>query len=297
LFCNPYQDEVLEFKLIRSRPVHLASLATFFIGSLLCGLSKSMVLPDSILPFYCSPVDSWLQAQLIVFRGVAGFGGGGVLVCVMAIMSDVVSLKNRGKLQGVVGLDTILANGIGPTFGGILAEHGWRWVCNLTSQPQRELRCCWLLIQIFWVVCPPTALSFVQCLLWLPLKQVHGDKKKMFRQVDFLGVFCQLGAVIFILVRLDRRLWILLLTISRYLSRAEAHLLLGTPLKQYLSLLSDSVSSLFSLWWKLNMLHCQSCNLGDSEIVLCLCYMLLPLELELTSSPLLTTFQSTFNLC
>lgn len=118
----------------------------------------------------------------------------------VAIMSDLVSLKNRGKLQGVVGIGTIVANGIGPTFGGLFSEHGWRWVSpalnTFHSRPVSSQK-----FQIFWVVCPPTALAFIQCWAWLPLKPIKGSKVKQLQQVDFLGSFCQLGAVVFLLVR------------------------------------------------------------------------------------------------
>jgi MFS family permease len=80
-----------------------------------------------------------------------GAGGGGLLTLVLIITSDVVSLQERGKYQGLTeatvslaGLSAhdssssalmllpfsqiAIANGIGPVLGGVLSEKvDWRW--------------------------------------------------------------------------------------------------------------------------------------------------------------------------
>ncbi|OCK84984.1 MFS general substrate transporter [Lepidopterella palustris CBS 459.81] len=142
-------------------PMYMVGIGLFFLGSLLCGFAKSM-------------------GQLIAFRGIAGFGGGGILVCVMVIMSDIVSLRNRGKIQAVMGTAVIVANGIAPTLGGVFAEANWRW--------------------IFWVVCPPAAFAFIQTWFWHPLKPVIAKTKTKIGQIDYLGMFCQIASVIFLLI-------------------------------------------------------------------------------------------------
>ena len=59
---------------------------------------------------------------------IAGVGGGGVLTLSMIVISDVVSLKERGKYQGVLGGVVALANSVGPILGGTFTETiGWRW--------------------------------------------------------------------------------------------------------------------------------------------------------------------------
>lgn len=40
------------------------------------------------------------------------------------IVSDVVSLRDRGKYQGILGAVVALSNGIGPVIGGALASIG-----------------------------------------------------------------------------------------------------------------------------------------------------------------------------
>lgn len=71
--------------------------------------------------------------QLIIFRAIQGIGGGGVLTLAMIIISDVVSLKERGKYQGITGVVVVLSNSLGPIIGGLLTEKAsWRW-CFVSS--------------------------------------------------------------------------------------------------------------------------------------------------------------------
>jgi MFS family permease len=57
------------------------ALVIFLVGSALCGLSQSLT-------------------ELIVFRGLQGLGGGGLMVGTMAAIGDVVSPRERGRYQG-----------------------------------------------------------------------------------------------------------------------------------------------------------------------------------------------------
>ncbi|CAM5298215.1 Multidrug resistance protein MdtL [Streptomyces avidinii] len=59
------------------------SAVVFISGSFLCGLSSNMTF-------------------LIVWRGVQGIGAGGLMVTAMALIADVVPLRERGKYQGMI---------------------------------------------------------------------------------------------------------------------------------------------------------------------------------------------------
>jgi MFS family permease len=50
----------------------------FTVGNLLCGFSRNL-------------------GQLIIFRAIAGLGGGGIGVLVLIIISDISTLRTRGK--------------------------------------------------------------------------------------------------------------------------------------------------------------------------------------------------------
>jgi EmrB/QacA subfamily drug resistance transporter len=86
------------------------AIILFLIGSVLCGLSRSMM-------------------QLIVFRAVQGLGGGGLIVTAMAVVGDLVSPRERGKFQGIFGGVFGLSTVIGPLIGGFFVEQlSWRWI-------------------------------------------------------------------------------------------------------------------------------------------------------------------------
>ncbi|KAJ3285989.1 hypothetical protein HDU76_008042, partial [Blyttiomyces sp. JEL0837] len=65
---------------------------------------------------------------LIISRAIAGMGGGGILTCSSIIMSDLVSLRERGRYQGIGNAVFGTASMIGAPLGGFLADQlSWRW--------------------------------------------------------------------------------------------------------------------------------------------------------------------------
>jgi len=140
----------------------LVCLGLLALGDLLCGFATT-------------------DKMLFVFRAIAGIGAGGVNSIAMIIVSDITTLENRGKFQGILGAVIALANGIGPFIGGVLVEKAsWRWV--------------------MWIIPPLTVPAMVVIAIWLPLKHDSGDYVAKIKKIDFIGVILNIAAVLLILV-------------------------------------------------------------------------------------------------
>ncbi|CCH40658.1 putative MFS-type transporter [Wickerhamomyces ciferrii] len=88
--------------------VLLACIILLGFFDLACGLAKTDV-------------------QFFVFRGITGIANGGVTSLAMVIMSDHVTLKDRGKYQGYLTSSIGIGNAIGPFLASGFQQHSnWR---------------------------------------------------------------------------------------------------------------------------------------------------------------------------
>ncbi|KAH7121466.1 hypothetical protein EDB81DRAFT_813998 [Dactylonectria macrodidyma] len=69
---------------IRRKTLLLICVALMGLGHLMCGFA-------------------WSAEQLLAIRSVAGIGEGGSHILIMNIVSDIATLQNRGKYQGILG--------------------------------------------------------------------------------------------------------------------------------------------------------------------------------------------------
>jgi EmrB/QacA subfamily drug resistance transporter len=92
------------------KPVFLAAIVIFLIGSMLAGLSETML-------------------ELIAFRAIQGVGAGGLMVSAQAIIADIVPPRQRGRYMGLIGAVFAVASVAGPLLGGFCVDQlSWRWV-------------------------------------------------------------------------------------------------------------------------------------------------------------------------
>src|SRR5690242_6302452 len=92
------------------KPVMFFGIATFLVGSVLCGAA-------------------WSMLTLIIFRAVQGIGAGAIQPMSMTIIGDLYTVEERARVQGYVAGVWGVSSVIGPTLGGVFAEYlSWRWI-------------------------------------------------------------------------------------------------------------------------------------------------------------------------
>jgi EmrB/QacA subfamily drug resistance transporter len=92
------------------RPLFLAAITIFLVGSALCGLAQGMT-------------------ELVLFRAVQGIGAGGLFPLAIATVGVIVPPRDRGRYQGLIGATFAAASIIGPAVGGFIVDNAsWRWI-------------------------------------------------------------------------------------------------------------------------------------------------------------------------
>lgn len=145
--------------------VFLAAVSCLAFADLLCGLSHNGPM------FY-------------IFRGIAGIGGGGVTNLAMIIVSDVVSLEQRGFYQGIIGATIGMGNVIGPFLSATFTTHAtWRG--------------------FFYMLAPLGVATTCISAYLLPSNPPTGPFRDGIAKIDYLGIFSASASVILVLIPLS----------------------------------------------------------------------------------------------
>jgi len=127
------------------KPFYIGGIVVFLIGCVLCGTAVNMT-------------------QFIIYRAVAGLGGGVMQSIAMTIIADIFPPAQRGKYQGLMGAVFALSSVIGPVLGGYVADHlSWCWV--------------------FWINVPIGFIAILFLFVGLPKIKLDGNK----RIIDYIG--------------------------------------------------------------------------------------------------------------
>ncbi|OAL23371.1 hypothetical protein AYO22_06421 [Fonsecaea multimorphosa] len=146
------------------KPVLIGCVLSLIIGDVLCGFAKD---------------GPWLYTC----RAIGGIGGGGISSLVQITVSDLVSLKERGKYQGLLSGAIGLGAGVGPFVSAALVQgHDGRWP--------------WA----FWVPAILASLCIPPLVVLLPQKPVVGNWKEKVRKVDWMGLLTAVTGILFVLI-------------------------------------------------------------------------------------------------
>lgn len=92
------------------KPILLAGLVLFTLGSVACGLSESMLV-------------------LVIFRAFQGLGAGALQPITLTVIGDIYSLEERARIQGFTGAVWGISGLLGPMVGGYITEWlSWHWI-------------------------------------------------------------------------------------------------------------------------------------------------------------------------
>ncbi|KAK5204886.1 hypothetical protein LTR41_009422 [Exophiala xenobiotica] len=142
--------------------VLLTAILLLAVGDLGCGFAQS-------------------GPQLYALRGLSGVGSAGITALSMMVTSDIVTLRERGKYQGILGSCVGLGNIIGPFISAAFTEKAtWR--------------------ATFWFISPLAIVAGGIVLIVLPQKKPKDSFMSKIRKVDFIGSFFSTAGMILLLI-------------------------------------------------------------------------------------------------
>jgi predicted MFS family arabinose efflux permease len=122
--------------------------------------------------------------MLIAARAIQGIGGGGLIILSNICISDLFSMRSRGKYFGMIGGVWAFAGGVGPILGGVFTQRvSWRWC--------------------FYVNLPITGAAIVGIFLFLNLDNPRTPVWNGLKAIDWLGSITIVGGTLMLLLGLE----------------------------------------------------------------------------------------------
>ncbi|KAK8074711.1 major facilitator superfamily protein [Apiospora hydei] len=145
------------------RNLLLGAVLLFTLGSGLCGGASSM-------------------RMLIAARALQGIGGGGINLLNETVLTDLVTLRERGKYMALVGMGATVGATAGPFLGGLITERSsWRWC--------------------FYINVPIGGVSFIALFFFLNVKYEQSlSIAARLRRIDFSGNAIFIAAMASVLI-------------------------------------------------------------------------------------------------
>lgn len=144
------------------RPVYLAAMGLFLVGSFLCGRAESM-------------------NELIAYRALQGLGAGGLLPLAFIMIGAIFTFEQRARMQGVFSGVWGVSSVVGPLLGGFLVDQvSWHWVFYSNLLPG----------------------IMAAALVWFALVEPQHDKSKARPPVDYAGVVLLSAGIVLLLLSL-----------------------------------------------------------------------------------------------
>ena len=148
--------------LIGRKRIFIISLVLFSAFSLACSVAPSI---------------TWL----IIFRGIQGIGGAGMLSLSMSIIADIFEGPSRGLALGIWGSVAGLSTALGPLFGGILLSF-FSWE------------------SIFWMNIPIGVIALFMSVRYIPTSKTFNSCK-----IDFIGMLLSFAFMFCIILGLIQK--------------------------------------------------------------------------------------------
>ncbi|CAI2687233.1 MFS transporter [Apilactobacillus apinorum] len=148
--------------LIGRKRIFIISLVLFSVFSLACSLAPSIT-------------------YLIIFRGIQGIGGAGMLSLSMSIIADIFEGSQRGLALGIWGSVAGLSTALGPLFGGILLSF-FSWE------------------SIFLMNIPIGVIALFMSVKYIPISKTFNSGK-----IDFLGMLLSFAFMFSIILGLIQK--------------------------------------------------------------------------------------------